>query len=76
MNQDRFAELSEAQLNALLSDKNAKKTKEATKNAASIFHEYCIARRGYRNSYSVDTLQADAMDTLLESFYAEARNKK
>ena len=47
-------------------------TKQATTYAAGIFHKYCILRNGYNNAYVIDTLAANTLDSLLESFYAEA----
>ena len=64
MNQDRFAMLSEEDLNKLLTDKSSTKTKQATKYAAGIFNEYYILRKGYNNAYVVDTLAADTLDSL------------
>ena len=59
---------------------NYKQTKvqtiQATTYAAGIFHKYCILRNGYNNAYVIDTLAANTLDSLLESFYAEAWNKK
>ena len=53
--------------------KRQKKRPEATRYAASIFHEYCIVRKGYHNAYGLDTLQGSSTGELLTSFYAEAR---
>ena len=72
---ERFPTLSSEQRDEIISNKSAKNTKAATKYAISVFHEYCKVRQGYQNAYVVDTLQAETLDSLLESFYAEARNK-
>ena len=76
MNKDRFATLSKEDLYKLLTDKSSNKTKQVTKYAALKFHEYCCLRKGDNNVYILETLPADTLDSLLESFYKKKLEKR
>ncbi|CAG2203084.1 KCTD1_15 [Mytilus edulis] len=72
---ERFAILSEADRDKLLSNKNAESTKAATKYAVKTFHDYCMAAANYQTIVAIDLLPDNALDQLLEKFYPSLRNK-
>lgn len=63
----RFASVSEAELNLLLENKDAKNTKRATKSSLKIFHEYL------REKSLEEPQDKRSLAVVLKSFYAEAR---
>ncbi|VDI19990.1 Hypothetical predicted protein [Mytilus galloprovincialis] len=71
---ERFAILSEADRDKLLSNKNAKSTKAATKFEVKTFHDYCMAAANYQTIVAIDLLPDNALDQLLEKFYPSLRN--
>ncbi|XP_063414717.1 uncharacterized protein LOC134696722 [Mytilus trossulus] len=72
---ERFAILSEADRDKLLSNKNSEGTKAATKYAVKTFHDYCMAAANYQTIVAIDLLPDNALDQLLEKFYPSLRNK-
>ncbi|CAG2206489.1 KCTD1_15 [Mytilus edulis] len=59
---ERFAILSEADRDKLLSNKNAESTKAATKYAVKTFHDYCMAAANYQTIVAIDLLPDNALD--------------
>ena len=72
---ERFAILSEADRDKLLSNKNAESNKAATKFTVKTFHDYCMAAANYQTIVAIDLLPDNALDQLLEKFYPSLRNK-
>ena len=64
--QSRFATLSEEDLN-LLDDKDAKRTKRATKSALKVFQQYLKEKK------ADEPQTKDTLANVLKLFYAEAR---
>ncbi|VDI29812.1 Hypothetical predicted protein [Mytilus galloprovincialis] len=73
---ERFAILSEADRDKLLSNKNAESTKAATKYAVKTFHDYCMAAANYQTIVPFDLLPDNALDQLLEKFYPSLRKQE
>ena len=63
----RFASISEAELNLLVEDKDAKNTKKATQSSVKVFNEYL------REKSLEDPQGKSSLAVVLKSFYAEAR---
>ncbi|VDI79894.1 Hypothetical predicted protein [Mytilus galloprovincialis] len=68
---ERFAILSEADRDKLLTNKNAESTKAAKKFAVKTFHDYCMAAANYQTIVAIDLLP----DSALKKFYPSLRNK-
>ena len=68
----RFAEISEQQLQTIVENKDAMNTKRSTNQAVKIFREY-LAENAQSNDF--ESFSPSELDTFLEKFYAEARNR-
>ena len=72
----RFANLTDQEVDDLLGNKHSEKTKKATAYAIRIFKDYCVERLGYNpGANSIDTLQPETLANILTKFYAEIRTK-
>lgn len=70
---NRFASLSEEQLNCLVDEKDSVSTKNSTKYAVNVFRQYLKEKN---ESEEFESCNREELDTLLRSFYAELRNSK
>ena len=68
----RFAEISEEQLQTIIENKDAVNKKRSTNQAVKIFREY-LAEKAQSNDF--ESFSPSELDTFLEKFYEEARNR-
>ena len=66
----RFASLSEEKKTTLVSNKDSKKTKDATKYAVNVFRQYLL-EKGCDGDF--EAFELTTLDSKLRDFYAELR---
>jgi hypothetical protein len=75
-NSDRFASLTDQDIENLISNKNSKNTKLGTSYSIKILEDYCVSKLGYSDSgNAISTLAAGPLAEILKKFYAEIRTK-
>ena len=70
INMSRFASLSEEEIENIISDKDAKRTKKATEQSWSVLKSYCEEKQIDLNIHNITKQE---LNDLLKTFYVEAR---
>ena len=75
---ERYADMTEEQLTALVKMKDARKTQDIVKTAVNIFTDYCVSKKptAVDRIINIDHEDKDVLlllNSVLRSFYAEIR---